>query len=217
MSTVPKVWNEKITSALRELRVNRVNAKSKIADACEYRDELKGKLDEMGPKKTDERLETANELATALATIDLQRKRFKALGTQMEKVIEIADKPASQQAEFGFAGEIKTDFTRKDLANMAAAEAEAKAQTVVPCIGGVYRFTKGDEADFQGEVTGGGSTICRVTVHSAKIGSYARDEQVEIPYREWKLEEIDVPKDALRVDQPKGGAAGEMGGKTEAA
>lgn len=203
-------WPRAVCDALIKIKIKRQQAKSEITDLVKYRKEVEGQIDELGPEPTKERLALDHEYVKTVRAIDYQRSRERWLADQLESVIDDAD-----QGKL-FDEEIKTDISEKQLAKLEAAK--AAAAKIVPRVGGVYRFHQDDGADMQGEVVGGGTKVCRVKVHSAKVGSFSRDEEVEIDYvsGKWKIEVIDEPKDALRVDQPKGGAAAEMKGKSAA-
>ncbi|MFN7019856.1 MAG: hypothetical protein ACK4WH_00835 [Phycisphaerales bacterium] len=185
-----QAWPASVCSALRKVRVNRVNAKSQLTDLIALRKELEERIDALGPTKTADRLDADHELVQCLRDIEYQRARCKQLADRLEKIIEDAD-----QGKFEFAGEIDTDFTREEL----FAEVK-KARKVVPCVGGTYSFKAGD-GEFAGEVIGGGKEYCRVEIHSVRSGEGSRGEVIEIEWPKYAIDEIDVPKDAIRVDQ----------------
>lgn len=87
---------------------------------------------------------------------------------------------------------------------------------IVPCLNGSYRF-KSEDREFTGSVEGGGAKFARVKLFEVVKGDGKRDEVIEIKWPDFELEEIDVPKDAIAIDQQgTPSAASEMKGKSAA-
>lgn len=97
-------WPVAVCARLRKLRVNRVNAKSRLADLIKERNSLQAEIRRMGKAPTPERLKLDHELVEALDAIEFQRARSLQLADRVEKTIDDAD-----QGKFDFADDEPVD------------------------------------------------------------------------------------------------------------
>lgn len=218
--TSAEPWPRAVCDALLAVIANRRDCKGELEDLVKYRNSVKGQLAEMGSKKTPERLDLDHEYVKTIMSIDQQRARLQWLTDRTEEIIIDGD-----QGKLFVDDEIQTNITAATALKRAKAKADEKAAAIVPCVGGTYTFKHKDRGSVSGCVTGGNAQRCTIEVDDAddyrpvdKDKTVDRGDRLDVDWPACEIVEIDVPKDALRVDQPQISIAAEMGkGKKSAA